>query len=121
MVERVVCPKCNRASYTTAPEVFGPCPYCGFIFNWRSPDRRIFDRAKTNIPLTINKNGSVLAGNTMDISKRGAAVIAQNTFSLKEGDEVMCSFKDDQKEGKDSTVVWAREDGGKQMVGLLFS
>ncbi|MBI3399408.1 MAG: hypothetical protein HY026_09310 [Deltaproteobacteria bacterium] len=32
MAEKLICPKCKRPSYTTAPYEPSPCPYCGFIF-----------------------------------------------------------------------------------------
>jgi hypothetical protein len=32
MAEEMICPKCERPSYTAAPYEPSPCPYCGFIF-----------------------------------------------------------------------------------------
>ena len=46
MVYRITCQKCILISYTTAPEVYGPCPYCGCIIHWKVPKERIFEEAE---------------------------------------------------------------------------
>lgn len=33
MAEELICPKCNKPSYTAAPYDPTPCPYCGFVFS----------------------------------------------------------------------------------------
>jgi len=33
VVEEIVCPECNRPSYTAVPYEPSPCPYCGFVFS----------------------------------------------------------------------------------------
>src|SRR3990172_4203149 len=33
MTEKLICPNCERFSYTTAPCEPTPCPYCGFVFS----------------------------------------------------------------------------------------
>ena len=33
MTEKLICPNCERYSYTTAPCEPTPCPYCGFVFS----------------------------------------------------------------------------------------
>ncbi len=33
MAEELICPKCNKPSYTAAPYDPTPCSYCGFVFS----------------------------------------------------------------------------------------
>lgn len=40
MANQLVCPNCNKQSYTAAVTAPGPCPYCGFIFSNFNPDKR---------------------------------------------------------------------------------
>jgi hypothetical protein len=42
---RVVCPKCKLISYTLAPEVYGSCPYCKNVVNWKKK-KKLFERAE---------------------------------------------------------------------------
>ncbi len=119
MAERIICPKCNRDAYTTAPEVYGPCPYCGFVFNWRSPDRRVFERTKKKVPITLEVDGKVRTAETKDASIRGIGIIINSPFFIKKGEKIRCNFgKND--EMRETKVVWVEEGKDSQRVGLLF-
>jgi Zn finger protein HypA/HybF involved in hydrogenase expression len=37
---KIECPHCKLISYTTASEVYGPCPYCCSEIHWRVPEER---------------------------------------------------------------------------------
>jgi hypothetical protein len=120
MAERIVCPKCSRASYTTAPEVYGPCPYCGFIFNWRSPERRVFVRSKTVDPMILEVDGEKHNAEVVNISKRGLGIVLSKPPVVQTGDRVKCTIKKNKEETKDTKVVWFEESEGSQKVGLLY-
>ena len=120
MAQRIVCPRCNRTSYTTAPEIYGPCPYCAFVFNWKSPDRRVFKRTEKIAPLTVEMNGKKHNAEFVDLSKRGAGIILHGHPFLKKGAQLTCTFKDVKTETRKSKVVWSHETDGDQKAGLLF-
>lgn len=120
MAESIVCPRCSRASYTTAPEVYGPCPYCGFVFNWRSPERRVFVRSKTIDSLILEVDGEKHHAEVVDISKRGLGVVLSKPPFVRTGDQVKCTVNKSKEETKDTKVVWSRESEDSQRVGLLY-
>ena len=38
MIRKMNCPDCKKGLYGTDFDVYGPCPYCGFVFNWKLSD-----------------------------------------------------------------------------------
>ena len=47
MIRKMDCPDCKKGLYGTDFDVYGPCPYCGFVFNWkRSDDQNVGIEAK---------------------------------------------------------------------------
>ncbi len=120
MAERIVCPKCSRASYTTAPEVYGPCPYCGFVFNWRSPERRVFVRSKTVDSLILEVDGEKHHAEVVNTSKRGLGIILTKQPFVQTGDQVKCTVNKSKEEIKDTKVVWSKKSEGSQRLGLLY-
>jgi hypothetical protein len=120
MTESIVCPKCSRASCTTAPEVYGPCPYCGFVFNWRSPERRIFVRSKTVDFLTLEVDGEKHHAEVVDTSKRGLGVLLSKPPFARTGDQVKCTVNLSEEKTKDTKVVWSKDGEESQRLGLLY-
>jgi ribosomal protein L37E len=120
MTERIVCPRCSRASYTTAPEVFGPCPYCGFVFNWRSPERRVFERSPSTFKLTVEIDGKKQDAKMVDLSKRGMGVILTNPPFVQVGDQIKCILRRSKEELRETRVVWSKKGDDSQRIGLLY-
>ena len=56
MVERIICSKCNEASYTITNERNVPCPYCDFEMSWKSQDRSMkeISNQPAYVLLTLN-------------------------------------------------------------------
>lgn len=63
MIRKMNCPDCKKGLYGTDFDVYGPCPYCGFVFNWkRSDDNHVEietedsrDNAKTELKNISNQ------------------------------------------------------------------
>ena len=43
MIRKMNCPDCKKGLYGTDFDVYGPCPYCGFVFNWKLSDDKNVD------------------------------------------------------------------------------
>ncbi len=49
MIRKMNCPDCKKGLYATDFDVYGPCPYCGFVFNWKlSDDQSVAVEVKDN-------------------------------------------------------------------------
>ena len=120
MTRKIVCPQCNSPSYTTSSEVFGPCPYCCFVFNWRSPDRRLSERVKKEALITLEFEGELYDTEVEDISKGGAGIIFHSQPFVKDGDKIRCKINANE-EMRDAKVVWSEKSKDTQRIGLLFT
>ena len=75
MVNELLCPQCEKLSYTAAEEVYSPCPYCGFIFSGRhGSDKRIIPRIETKESFTLQINNKNYRANTVNISETGVCI-----------------------------------------------
>ncbi len=119
MTEKIICPNCNRPSNVADKMTFVSCPFCDFAFNWKKPDKRIFERTRQEGPVTLEYNSEILKAKAKDISQKGAGIIIESTPFVSEGACVKYkSTKDDAM--RDAKVVWTFENKEKQRVGLFF-
>ena len=123
MPEKLICPKCNKASYTAAPDSYSPCPYCGFISNNEfslGPDKRVDERFywSSSCELMGNDKGdshpTLITAKTEDISQTGLK-IRYSGEKLLPGNQVNISVKDLNLETS-AQIIWSKsinEDGSE--------
>jgi hypothetical protein len=116
-MEKIInCPSCSKPIDATGCEVHCLCPHCGFVSDWSRPDRRIFERIRKEVPITLQLNSEVLhIAKTKDVSEKGAAVLIESLPFVKTGDQTRCKIGED-KEMRDTKVVWTLEGKDKQRV-----
>ena len=120
MVDRITCPKCNRASYALSSSIHMICSYCGFDFHRSKPDRRLSKRSQIKEFITLDLNDQMrLKVNVVDTSANGVGVILSNPSGVKKGDIIRYSFGRRGKRGS-AKVVWFEERKEYQKVGLLL-
>lgn len=116
MPEKLICPECNKPSYTSSPESYNPCPYCGFIFNNKSsigPDKRLEQRLywSTSCQLSktdaANSQSTLIMAKTEDISQTGLR-IRYAGGKLIPGNTVNISIKDLNLETS-ALVMWSKD------------
>ena len=117
---KLVCPSC-RASFrdNLVKKIYGPCPKCGFIVNRRMYERKVFERAKKEIPLTLELGDKAHIVETVDISKNGIGIIIHNPPFVKKGEQIRSDFGNNGVMKK-TMVAWTLVSKGKQRVGLSF-
>jgi hypothetical protein len=119
MEKRIICPTCSRAIDATGCKVYCACPHCGFVFDWDRPERRIFERTRKAVPITLELKSELHITKTHDVSEKGAGFLIESHPFVKTGDQIRCKIGED-KEMRDTKVVWTLEGKDKQRVGLLF-
>lgn len=119
MEKKINCPSCSKVIDATDCKVYCPCPHCGFVSDWGSPDRRIFGRIGKEVPITLELNSELYIAKTTDVSERGTGVLIESLPFVKTGDQISCKIGKD-KEMRDTKLVWALEGEDEQRVGLLF-
>ena len=83
MVKELLCPQCDKLSYTAAEEVYSPCPYCSFIFSGRhGSDKRVIPRIETKENFTLQINKKKYHANTVNISETGVCIEADKKVPL---------------------------------------
>ncbi len=83
MVKELLCPQCEKLSYTAAEEVYSPCPYCGFIFSGRhGSDKRIIPRIETKESFLLQINNKKYRANTVNISETGVCIETEKKVPL---------------------------------------
>ena len=121
MLDKYLCPKCNKASYTPTLRIHVICSFCGFDFHRRKPDRRLSKRSEINEFITLELPDKMpLKAHVVNTSAKGVGVILSNHSSIKKGDTLKYSFGQKGKSG-DAKVVWFREGKESQEVGLLLN
>ncbi len=119
MTEKTMCPNCNRASNVADKMAFVSCPFCDFAFNWRRPDKRLFERTRQEGSVTLEHNSEMLRAKTKDISQKGAGIIIESAPFVNKGDCVKYKSTEDHAM-RDAKVVWTFENKEQQRIGLLF-
>ena len=120
-MKKIVCPSCQKASYTAAVDSNLPCPFCGFLlFGDSGLDRRILKRVLTQNECEIKNGTSSVIAQAIDISEGGVGVAISEEISFDKGDKVSVFVKDFEIKS-DATVVWVQKAEGKTSnMGLQF-
>lgn len=72
MILRIICPKCNKDSYSSSVENFKPCPYCGIIFSGKhGADKRKEYRKNKEIPCVCTYKDIQMEATTVNFSNTG--------------------------------------------------
>jgi len=69
---RLICPECQKDSYSVSVENFKPCPYCGILFSGKyGAEKRDEGRINKEIPFILPYKGQNLEASTINFSKKG--------------------------------------------------
>ncbi|MEW6571009.1 MAG: PilZ domain-containing protein [Nitrospirota bacterium] len=117
MILRLICPRCNKDSYSSSAEIFKPCPYCGILFSGRyGVDKRKQYRAEKEMSVILCCGGQNIRANTMNYSPRGLCIKLLDNAPLA-ADDVMDLEVDDSK--LKAEVVWTKKlDVSSAVAGL---
>lgn len=79
MVQKLICPDCNKPSYTSDDGIYSPCPYCGLVFSKNGYDKRKEKRFdwKVNCQVSVKdgqSNNINLTAITQDVSQNGMGI-----------------------------------------------
>ncbi len=120
-MKKIVCPSCQKASYTAAVDSNLPCPFCGFLlFGDSGLDRRGLKRVLTQNECEIKKGTSSVVAQAIDVSEGGVGVAIAEETSFDKGDKVNVFIKDFEIKS-DATIVWVQKAEGKTSnMGLQF-
>ncbi|MBE0428025.1 MAG: PilZ domain-containing protein [Nitrospirae bacterium] len=113
---KLLCPKCNKASYSADRQFYAPCPYCGHIFSGKhGSDRRNEERTTKKISFGFPHNGQSLQANTKDLSRSGLCVEIFSELPITAGDDINLSIEDNRFKAR---VVWKKTLPDKSLIGL---
>ena len=113
---RLVCPKCQKDSYSSGADYFNPCPYCGFIFSGKyGSDKRHEGRDKQEIPFVFPYQGEHLEATTVDFSEKGLGIEILGEPPIAIGDTINIFIGDLQVRAK---VMWVTRLPDKSLSGL---
>ena len=118
-MKKIVCPSCQRASYTAAMDSNLPCPFCGFLlFGDSGLDRRGLKRVLTRNECEIKSGTVSILARAVDVSEHGVGVEASEAISFDKGDNVNIAIRDFEIEGN-ATIVWVQQANNKTIkIGL---
>lgn len=75
MLLRLICPECQKDSYSVSVENFKPCPYCGILFSGKyGAEKRDEGRINKEIPFILPYKGQNLEASTINFSKKGLSI-----------------------------------------------
>jgi hypothetical protein len=113
---RLICPKCQKDSYSAGVESFTGCPYCGFIFSGRyGDDRRCEERIKQETPFALSCQEQNLEANTIDFSEKGLCIKIFSEPPMAAGDTIDLTIGDLRIRAK---VMWVKKLSDKSLAGL---
>ena len=120
-MKKIICPSCQKASYTAAVDSNLPCPFCGFLlFGDSGLDRRRLKRVLTQNECEIMNGTSKVVAQAIDVSEGGVGVAISVETSFDKGDKVNVFIKDFEI-NTDATIVWVqRAEGKTSNMGLQF-
>jgi c-di-GMP-binding flagellar brake protein YcgR len=121
-MKKIVCPSCQKASYTAAVDANLPCPFCGFLlFGNSGLDRRTLKRVLTHNACEIKGEMSSILAQAVDISEGGVGVEISGETSFDKGDKVNVMVREFEIE-KNATIIWVQKANSKTCkMGLQFS
>ncbi len=104
MILRIICPKCNKDSYSSSVENFKPCPYCGIIFSGKyGTDKRREYRKNKEIPCICMHKENQMEATTINFSNEGIGIKIFGKKSLPLGDIIELKLGDSPIKGE---VKW---------------
>lgn len=72
MILRLICPHCNKDSYSASADIFKPCPYCGILFSGKyGVEKRKGYRIQKEIPVRLSCKEQKFEAQTINFSKKG--------------------------------------------------
>ena len=117
---KLVCPSCSLIFRGNLVEkIYGPCPECHYIVNRRKFERKVFEKAKKEIPIRLELGDKAQIAEAIDMSNNGIGIIIHNPTFVKKGEQVRCNFGNNGEMEK-AIVAWTLVSEGKQRVGLSF-
>ena len=117
-MKKIICPSCQKASYTAAIDSNLPCPFCGFLlFGDSGLDRRGLKRVLTQNECEIKKGTSNIIAQAIDISEGGVGVAISGKTSFDKGDKVNICIKDFEIIS-DATIVWIQKAEGNKTSNM---
>lgn len=121
-MKKIICPSCQKPSYTAAIDSNLPCPFCGFfLFGDGGLDRRALKRVLTQNECEIFNGGTRLSAQAVDISKTGVGIKIPCEVSFDRGDSVNIIIQNFEVEGS-ARVVWIQKSNDDMLkVGLRFT
>lgn len=124
MTKKLICPSCNRANYTSSPDAYTPCVYCGLVFSEDSsvgPNKRLESRYywSTDCQIFEGVNLSPLTAETETIAPNGVGIRYAGRL-LVAGKRVTMHIKNPDIETS-AIVVWSKTENNLSAVsGLRF-
>lgn len=85
MAEELICPMCNKKSFTAAPRMYLPCPYCNNVFSLDGIDKRQHPRISESKFFYVILNNKPISANIIDISKKGMQIKVIGSPSISIG------------------------------------
>jgi hypothetical protein len=116
LILRLICPECNKDSYSASAEAFKPCPYCGIVFSGRfGREKRNEDRSPTDFNIGFSYKGKKLEASTVNISKTGLSIKVAGDPELPVGDIMELKMRDNDLKAR---IVWVVNASPSFLTGL---
>lgn len=95
MILRLICPRCNKDSYSASAEIFKPCPYCGILFSGKyGVEKRKEYRIKKEMPLKLSCREQNFDAQTINFSEKGLCVKLYDDPRFPVGDTLDLNIED---------------------------
>jgi hypothetical protein len=118
VVKELLCPQCEKVSFTAAEEVYSPCPYCSFIFSGRhGSDKREIPRIETKEKFTLQINSRKYPANTVNISETGVCIQADKKVPLTSSKFLSLTIPYLNLKTR-AKIVWIDKSGQTYLAGL---
>jgi len=112
----LVCPRCQKNSYSSDEESFFRCPYCGFKFSGRyGPDKRREERVQKELPFNFSCEEENVKATTMNFSEKGLSIKIFNDPQIAVGNIIELLVGDLQIKAE---VIWVNILPQGSLLGL---
>jgi PilZ domain len=116
LILRLICPECEKDSYSASAEAFKPCPYCGIVFSGRfGREKRNEDRSSTDFNIGFSYKGKNLEASTVNISETGLSIKLTADQSLPVGDIMDLKVRDTHLKAR---IIWVSNTSSSFLTGL---
>jgi hypothetical protein len=87
LILRLICPRCNKDSYSASADIFKPCPYCGILFSGKyGVEKRNEYRIQKEINVTLSTEHQDFEAKTINFSEKGLCIQLSGNPALPPGD-----------------------------------